>query len=187
MAEEKPPSKQAKAGMNKTVLVGLAIVAGAAAGVLLKGALGGKTRFDPVSPFATQASSELAGHPAADAVDTASNTFWAEAAEGDGTGQSIESRFPFAFKLAKVGIFPGRDGAEFLAQPRPKDVHIEFFDADDKVLGGKDVTLKDKPELQIVDVSGEGVFGVRIKILSVYPGQRGQEASITELQFIARR
>ena len=68
--------------------------------------------FDPVNPNAAEATTEVPGHEALAATDKGSNTFWAEAADGDGTGQAITIRFPAAFSLAKVGIFPGRSGAD---------------------------------------------------------------------------
>jgi hypothetical protein len=190
-AGERPPPKKSKSNLTKPLVIGAVVVLGAAA-LLFRGALTDKASdirqtvapgFEPVNPNAAEATSEVAGHEALDATDTGSNTFWAEGAEGDGTGQAITIRFPAAFSLAKVGIFPGRGGEEFLVHPRPKDVHIELLDGAGASLGGRDATLEDKADLQLVDVSGEGVSAVRIEIRSVYPGQSGQEASITDLQF----
>jgi hypothetical protein len=181
-AGERPPPKKAKAGMNKAVLVGALVVIGAAA-VLLKGAVGGKPTFNPVNPTGAEASSQLPDHPAAHAIDTGSNTFWAEGAEGEGTGQSITVQFAEPFKVGKVGIFPGRSGEEFLAQPRPKDIHLELLDGAGASLGAQDATLNDTADLQLIDVSGDGVSAIRIEIRSVHAGQSGQEASITDLQF----
>jgi hypothetical protein len=184
-AGERPPPKKAKAGMNKAVLVGAVVVIGLAA-VLLKGAVGGKATFEPVNPTGAEASSQQADHPPAHAIDTGSNTFWTEGTNGDGAGQSITVQFAEPFKLGKVGIFPGRAGEEFLAQPRPKDVHIELLDGTGTSVGGKDATLDDKAELQLIDVSGDGVAAIRIEIKSIYPGQSGDDASITDLQFFTR-
>ncbi len=191
-AGERPPPKKSKSNLTKPLVIGAVVVLGAAA-LLFRGALTDKASdirqtvvpggFDPVNPNAAEATSAVPGHEALAATDKGSNTFWAEAAEGDGTGQAITIRFPAAFSLAKVGIFPGRSGAEFLAHPRPKDVHIEALDGAGASLGGRDATLEDKEDLQLIDVSGDGVSAVRIEIRSVYPGQSGQEASITDLQF----
>ncbi|MGH9004687.1 MAG: NADase-type glycan-binding domain-containing protein, partial [Acidimicrobiia bacterium] len=193
-AGERPPPKKSNAKMGKYLAIGGVLVVGAAA-LLFRGAIGDKATdirqsvapgFEAVNPNASEASSELTDHPAGHAIDTGSNTFWAEAADGDGTGQSITVRFPAAFSLGKVGIFPGRGGEEFLTQPRPKDIHFELLDAAGASIGSGDATLDDVADLQLKDVAGEGVSAVRIEIRSVYPGQSGAEASITDLQFFTR-
>ena len=190
-AGERPPPKKSKANLTKPLAIGAVLVVGAAA-LLFRGTLTDKATeirqtvapgFDPVNPTAAAATSEVAEHPAAHAIDTGSNTFWAEGAEGDGTGQSITVNFPAAFALGKVGVFPGRNGEEFLAHPRPKDIHFELLDGAGASVGSGDATLEDVADLQLVDVTGNGVQAVRIEIRSVYPGQSGQEAAITDLQF----
>ncbi|MGH9041110.1 MAG: NADase-type glycan-binding domain-containing protein, partial [Acidimicrobiia bacterium] len=182
-AGERPPPKKSKANLTKPLMAGGIVVVGALAFLFKGGGVPSKTEFTPVNPTAAAASTELPDHPAAHAIDTGSNTFWAEADPGDGTGQTLTVNFANPFRVGKVGVFPGRDGEGFLAQPRPQDIHIELLDAGGASVGGADATLEDIADLQQIDVSGEGVSAVRIEIRSVYAGQSGTEASITDLQF----
>jgi hypothetical protein len=192
------PGTKAKGGRAKKVLA----AAGAVAAVGLVLAVAGPWRssvnhkvgdvkrtvapnFDPVHPVAVTASSELKDHPAAMATDGISNTFWAEGAKGKGENQALVLTFDPAIDINKVGILSGASGKpeEFLAQPRPKTLHLIFSDGTTK-----DLSLKDSGKFQSFDVDARLITKLEVQISSVYSSvQGGQDAAISELEFYTKR
>jgi hypothetical protein len=141
--------------------------------------------FDPVHPVAVKASTELKDHPAALATDGISNTFWAESGKGKGEGQALVLTFDPAVDINKVGIYSGASGKpeDFLAQPRPKSLHLIFSDGTTT-----DVSLKDTAKFQSFDVKAKLVNKLEVQIASVYSSvQGGQDAAISELEFYTKR
>lgn len=140
-------------------------------------------RFEPVSALTATASSESPDHPASHAVDGFHNRWWAEAAPGPGDGERLFVDFGGPVDIAKVGFLSGAGEEAFLAQPRPREVHLVFSNG-----ATADMTLEDKTEFQVFDVEGaEGVTEVEVQILSVYAGQEGEELSLREIEFRTRR
>jgi hypothetical protein len=141
-----------------------------------------------VNPIKAEASSSLADHGPGLAIDTGSNTWWAESAKGNGEGQRISVIFEKPVDLAKIGFAIGADGDQFLALPRPKDLHLSWPGATpDQPPGAHDLTARDKPDFQSYDVTANGVLRLDIEIRSVYPGQKGTSAAISDIQFFRRR
>lgn len=140
--------------------------------------------FEPVNAVGASATSETEGHPAGHAVDLLKNTWWAEADPGPGDGTQLFVELGDPVDIAKVGFLNGAaDEETFLAQPRPREVHLVFSNG-----ATRDVTLADSQEFQVFDVEGAaGVTSVEIQILSVYPGQDGEEMSLTEVEFRTRK
>jgi hypothetical protein len=144
-------------------------------------------RFDPVNPVAAQATSQL--RPAALAIDTGADTSWAESATGNGEGQVVTVTFEQPVDLARIGFVAGTAGKEFLAQPRPRDLHVVFSDPSTGQavpVSTKDITLKDKVDFQVFGVDAKGVTRVDIEIRSAYPGQQGDACAITDIQFFEK-
>lgn len=140
--------------------------------------------FDPVNALGARATSVVDGHPASHAVDLLNNTWWAEGEEGPGVGAQLFVDLGEPVDIAKVGFLNGAaEDDEFLAQPRAREVHLVFSNG-----VTLDVTLADDREFQVFDVEGaEGVTSVEVQILSVYPGQEGEELSLTEIELRTRR
>lgn len=140
-----------------------------------------KPTFDPVHPVAVTASSELKDHPAALAADGISNTYWAESAKGKGEGQALVLQFDPAVDIGKVGVLSGASGKpeDFLAQPRPKTLHLIFSDGTTT-----DLSLKDTAKFQSFNVKTKQITKLEVQIASVYSSvQGGQDAAISELEF----
>lgn len=141
--------------------------------------------YAPARPAAATASSMLPGHGPEAAIDGVSNSAWAEGAAGDGVGQQLTLTFGGPVDLDRVGITPGASvvPAEFLAQPRPREVRLAFPDGT-----VADVTLKDEPGFQAFGVKARGVSTVVLEIRSVYPSATGgQDASVAEIELFTRR
>lgn len=141
--------------------------------------------YAPVRPTAATASSMLAGHGPEAAIDGVSNSSWAEGVAGDGVGQQLTLTFGGPVDLDRVGITPGASvvPAEFLAQPRPREVRLTF--TDNTVAN---VTLKDEPGFQAFGVKARGVSSLVLEIRSVYPSAAGgQDASVAEIELFTKR
>lgn len=142
--------------------------------------------FDPVRPVSVVASTELPDHRAVQAADLATNTYWSEAAEGEGIGQTVTFTFGEPVELAKILVTPGALDPNqpdlFLRQPRPREVHLVFDNG-----SSTDITLKDEVnKAQTFSLKAKGITTVQLSITSVYPGTGGQDTSIAEVEFRKR-
>lgn len=143
-------------------------------------------KFQPVNPVKAEASSSLAGHGPELAIDTGSNTWWAEGAKGNGEGQQISVVFAQPVDLGKIGFSIGAAGDQYLALPRPHDLHITLQGPADKPPATKDLSVVDKPDFQTFDLTGDAITRLDIQIRSVYPGQSGSSCAISDIQFFRR-
>ncbi len=139
-------------------------------------------KFKTVNAVAVTATSAVPGHEPDFANDLVLNSFWAEAAEGDGVGQTISFTFEAASDLTKVLITAGStDSPEnYLNQPRPKELHLVFDNG-----GSADVTLEDEfRKSQSFSLKGAaGVTKVDVVVSSVYKGRAGLDTAIAEIEF----
>jgi hypothetical protein len=191
LAGDRPMRRRSLVGRILKAVLGLAVIGGiiglagpwrsSVTDTFKKAKKNVAPKFDPVNPAKAEASSSLADHGPALAVDTGSNTWWAESAKGNGEGQRISVTFDKPVDLAKIGFAIGADGDQFLALPRPKDLHLSWQG------GTHDLTVRDKPEFQSYDLTANGVVRLDIEIRSVYPGQKGTSAAISDIQFFRRR
>ncbi|MGH9195859.1 MAG: NADase-type glycan-binding domain-containing protein, partial [Acidimicrobiia bacterium] len=140
--------------------------------------------FDPVRPTGAEATSSAKDHPPAAAIDQIKNSYWAEGAQGDGTGQTLVLIFDQPANIDKVGFTAGASAKpeEFVAQPRPKDLHLVFSDG-----STKDIRLEDSSEFQAFDVTAKAVARVEIHIVSVYGSLKGQDCSIAEVELYSKK
>lgn len=140
-------------------------------------------RYEPINAVGARATSETDGHPAADAVDLLNNTWWSTR-PGQGRDAQLFVDFGGPVDVAKIGFLNGAAGEEeFLAHPRPREVHVVFSNG-----ATADLTLEDTREFQVFDVEGATeVTEVELQILSVYSGQSGDRTSLTEVEFRTRK
>ena len=146
-------------------------------------------RYNPVNPQAATATSELPGRAAGLAIDPGDDTSWAENAPGNGEGQVLTLTFKQPVDLARIGFVSGAAGKDFLAQPRPRELHIVFSDASTgagRPVATSDIVLKDKVDFQVFGVDARQVTKVNIEIRSVYAGQQGDATAITDVQFFEK-
>jgi hypothetical protein len=160
------------------------VVLGRAGGLLGKVRSVVAPKFEPVRPTAAEATSSLSDHSPEAGIDQIKNTYWAEGAPGDGAGQTLVAIFDTPVDLDRVGFTPGASAKpeEFVAQPRPKEVHLVFSDGN-----SKDVRLEDKAEFQSFDIEAKQVSRVEIHIVSVYGSLKGQDCSIAEVEFFRKQ
>lgn len=140
--------------------------------------------YAPARPTAATASSTLAGHGPEAAIDGVSNSAWSEGVAGEGVGQQLTLTFGGPVDVDRVGITPGASvvPAEFLAQPRPREVRLTFTDGTIANL-----TLKDQPGFQAFAVKARRVVSVVLEIRSVYPSAAGgQDASVAEIELFTK-
>lgn len=191
----------ARRGMLMLLLVGVAVpfaVPSLRSTVLSKGGDGLRwakgvinPSFETVNPLNAVASSETPDHPARLAIDLGSNTYWSEAAPGEGIGEWVAVEFDGTVDLAKVIVTPGatEPADQFLAQPRPKELRLVFDDGQPGPDGRppiepQTIALRDEPTDQSFGLSGvTQVRKVTFFIVSVYKGQSGENTSVAELEF----
>ncbi len=139
-------------------------------------------KFKTVNAVAVTASSAVPTHEANFANDLVVNSFWAEAAEGDGVGQTISFTFEAPSDLTKVLITAGSTDTpeNYLTQPRPKELHLVFDTG-----GSADITLEDEfRKSQGFTLKGAtGVTKVDVVISSVYKGRTGLDTGLAEIEF----
>ncbi|MGH8993214.1 MAG: NADase-type glycan-binding domain-containing protein, partial [Acidimicrobiia bacterium] len=134
----------------------------------------------PVHPVAVTATSSAPDHGPELAADEASNTHWAEGAEGDGEGQALTFEFDEPLDLARIIVTVGASTNEdaFLTQPRPRVLHVVFDSG-----GTDDIVLADVPTPQQFKLKAKKVTSIEFGITLVHRSQTGADASITEIEF----
>ncbi|TME13779.1 MAG: hypothetical protein E6I70_15790 [Chloroflexi bacterium] len=138
--------------------------------------------FDPIYPIGASASTATAGHPPTLAIDRFTNTYWA-ALPGD-HAPTLVLRFATPEDLAEIGFTSGAAGTatadQFLAQPRPHQVHLVFSDGT-----SQDLTLTDSEKAQFSPITARAVTFVEIHVLSMWPtaGAPPSSVAITEVEF----
>jgi hypothetical protein len=138
--------------------------------------------YDPIYPIGASASTAIAGHPPTLAIDRFTNTYWA-ALPSDRT-PTLVLRFAGPQDLAEIGFTSGASGTaptdQFLAQPRPHQVHLVFSDGTTQ-----DLTLTDSEKAQFNPITARAVTFVEIHVLSVWPtaGAPPSSVAITEVEF----
>ena len=142
--------------------------------------------YENVYPVTAAATSQTAGHAAALTVDRTSNSYWA-AISSDRAPQLVFT-FSEPQDLAEI-LFrsgaPGTQPSDFLKQPRPKDVHIIFTDAQGKLITATDIALTDTEGSQFYPIEAKQTTTVRIQIQSVHAasGAAPSAVAIAEVEF----
>lgn len=133
---------------------------------------------------AIRASGELTlgehSYPAVQAFDGRPDTAWAEAASGDGAGESLKVEFDAPTNVAELRIVSGyaKTPELFRKYNRPKTLKVQFADGGSKVLD-----LEDQPGLQRFELAASGATAATIQIMDVYRGTTRNETYISEIQF----
>ena len=131
----------------------------------------------PVRPVRVTASTAVPGHPAEHAADGVTTTSWAEAGPGPGSGARLVLEYDRPVDLRRLGVRLGAAGSPqaYARDPRPERVLLVAGDQSQEVL------LRDTVELQDHDVDLDGVRRLEVRVLSVFGGQGGSAASVTEV------
>ncbi len=133
---------------------------------------------EPVNPVAVSASSANPSHPPEAAFDGVTNTFWAEAPPGGGTGPELRAQLQEPVNLQLVSVYSGASGSpeDFKLQPRPRRITL---------IGGNGeatLELRDIPGAQTFGVDLRGVQELRVRVDDVYEAPGGSAVAITEIE-----
>ena len=148
---------------------------------------GPRVRYAALRADRLVASSAAKGRSAALARDGKTETYWAPATPGDGTGQSIEATFAQPFRLVFVQIFNGasRDDGAYLKTGRPAKVAFSVTRADGTVW--KDEReLRDDPEQQDLRIGVSDVISVRLTITQSRTTTPRTPVALAEMAFLTR-
>lgn len=140
-------------------------------------------RLDSVHATGASASTAIAGHLPTLAIDGFNNTYWA--ASPRDKAPFLKLTFASPTDLADIGITPGASGTaptdNYLAQPRPHDVHLVFSDGTTQELN-----IADNQKAQFFPINVKQVTYVEIYVLSTWapnPGPNISSVAITEVEF----
>lgn len=140
---------------------------------------------EPITPVSVKASSTLSSttdnsYAPENLLDGDLSTAWQEGAPGPGTGEKVRFLFESAVTLARMEIANGyqKDSRRFQGNPRVESLRVEYSDG-----STEDVRLYDDMGYQEVSLSAKPTEWVRLTILSVYPGDTWEDASISEVRF----
>ncbi len=144
-------------------------------------------RYDAVYATGASASTSIAGHLPTLAVDKFNNTYWG--AQPRDPAPYLKVSFHDPVDLAQIGFDSGAAGTaptdDFLAQPRPHDVHLVFSNGTTADLKLKDEDPKVAKNAQFYPVEAKQVTFVEIHIMSVYAtaGAAPSSVAIAEVEF----
>ena len=143
--------------------------------------------YSAVYATGAAASTSIAGHLPNLAIDTHTNTYWAARA-GD-AGPFLKLTFHDPVDLAQIGFDSGAAGTtpvdDYLAQPRPHQVHLVFSNGTTLDLTLKDEDPKVAKNAQFYAIDAKQVSFVEIHFMSVYApaGASPSSVAIAEVEF----
>ena len=143
-------------------------------------------RYVPVSASGATATSAQKQHDASMAIDQNTLTWWAEGKAGRGRGEKLTVRFDLPVDLSRLTIHDGAAEEAFPFQPRVRGLRVTLR-GPDGVIDERRVVLADVRKMQEVEVDGQGVTRVTLRILSTYAGQKGTAASLAEVGFFEKK
>ena len=138
---------------------------------------GSAPRPKPVAVASLTASSAIAEHPAARAIDPYVNTYWAASLSRD-AHPKLTVTFAHAQNVSMMLFISGDTAAE-ASEPRPKTLHIVFSNGK-----SQDITLVDSAKPQQFGINGaHGITGMTIQIMSVYSSTSGNAVALADVEF----
>jgi hypothetical protein len=146
--------------------------------------------YDAVYATGASASTSVGGHLPSLAIDKFTNTYWA--ALSSDHGPYLKLTFHDPVDLAQIGFDSGANGPtpldDFLAQPRPHQVHLVFSDGTATDLTLKDEDPKVAKNAQFYAVDARQVTFVEIHVMLVYApaGASPSSVAIAEVEFRVR-
>jgi hypothetical protein len=141
--------------------------------------------YNPIHPNGAIATSSAPGHPAALAIDGASNTSWWTGGRGTGVGQSLTLGLESPTNVDKIGFLIGDQDSQgnFLKEGRPSEVLLRFLGAHPY---SKKLTFNDSPSFQSYTLGAKDATRLIITIETVIPAQRGSHAAIAEVELFKK-
>jgi hypothetical protein len=136
-----------------------------------------------VTPGSVTADTAVKDHAAAFLIDRNPETYWSELRQGSGGGSVVTIVMAEPTSLSKIGFDNGATAKEYAAEPRLKLVEVSYFDKENTRTHKETLKIDDTDKMQDFDLEGEDVSTVVIKVLDVYPGQKGRALSVREIVF----
>jgi len=129
------------------------------------------------------ASSAAPGHPAIDAIDNNTSTYW-QADSTNPLGQTLAIRFPQQEKIDRIGFLIGVQNPpqNYLNSPRPELVHLVFSDGT-----SADLNLQDTASFQAFPVSARAADQLQVTVESFFASAADQHVAITEIEFFRKQ
>jgi len=143
-------------------------------------------QYVAVTPAGAKAITAVQGHLAPAAIDQSTATSWAEGLAGTGAGAVLTVTFDGTTKVDRIGFHNGAPGKDFPLQPRLRVVRVALIDSKGLV-STTDIELKDTPDFQNYALDGNAATKATVTVVSVYAGQSGSAASLTELSFHTKK
>ncbi|MGW0883161.1 NADase-type glycan-binding domain-containing protein [Streptomyces sp. NPDC002671] len=142
----------------------------------------------PLHPVHVRASSQAPSHRAQAAFDSLNNRYWAPAARGSGTGQSLEADFDRPVRLRELLVTSGisTKSDEYLSQARPSKITVTLVSSQGKHTTEK-LNLNDAPGQQSFEVQGSDVTQVRLTVNAAYGTRPDRRVAIAEVEFFGRQ
>jgi hypothetical protein len=145
----------------------------------------GQVLGTPVIPKSQAASSILAAdgsntYVVDNLVDNSLTTAWSEGAGGPGLGQWVRFEFGKTIRVNRIEIANGyqKDSQRFRGNPRVRTIQIDYSDGSQQL-----VNLYDIVGYQYITTTGGATTYVKLTIVSVYPGDAWEDASLSEIRF----
>jgi hypothetical protein len=141
--------------------------------------------YNPVHPVSARATSSAPGHPAAFAIDGASNTSWQTGGKTTGKGQALVISLAGPTNIDKVGFLNGDSDSQgaYLTELRPTVVHMYFGGAHPYE---KNFTLKDSASFQSFTLKAKSATSIILTIESVYPSVQGKHTALAEVELFKK-
>jgi hypothetical protein len=131
--------------------------------------------YDPVHPVGATATTSIPGHLPSLAIDTFNNTYWAASASDK--APVLVLRFSGPVDLAQIGFTSGARGTaaqdQFLAQPRPHQVHLVFSNG-----SATDLNLTDTDTAQFNSIEVHQATSVEIHVMSFWAPAGASPSSV---------
>jgi hypothetical protein len=135
--------------------------------------------YVPVNASQAVANLETPEHPGAFLTDGFKNTFWS--APVGGPEPTVVLTFSEPVDLDRAIVHNG-SGESFQSQHRAKDLHLVYSTGETF-----DVTLKDTPDEQQVDIDGaQDVTSVEVHVVSIYEALQGTDLAVSEIEFFRK-
>jgi hypothetical protein len=134
----------------------------------------------PVRPTEVRATSQIAGHPAQLAADLVSNDYWAADTARDAQ-PTLGFKFDGPTDLDDLLVTPA-PSPDFAKLARPRTIDVVYSDGT-----AQELTVKDDPKPQSVQLYARHVSSVSMKIANVYPTSQSTAVAIAEVEFYRLR
>jgi hypothetical protein len=169
------------------VVVAVVVIGGIAYGAVpqvrsdvsstIQSVTGTVTRPTPVQAASLTASSAIAGHPAARAIDNYSNTYWAASLSGN-SQPTLTVSFAKSENVSVMLFISGYTSDES-SVVLPKTLHLVFSNG-----ATQNLTLADNGRTQQMSINGaQGITGMTIQITSVYGSTSGGPVALGDVEF----